>query len=355
MKKFINVDGKFGRGIIPFAHNPHYNPEVIKYDKMSFADRFREIGDDLTVTERTMLETFLTITSGGTMENSSFFEMLRWWALGNYDYREFLDLCLVFKLRCGQSGLARKIFDEAVSTGRLSYEFSTPISAVADEGSKVHVTARGGDRIFTARHTISTIPLNVLHNISWSPPLLLKKREASRLGHVNQVSKVHVEVANPALRTFSGFQETGSLTYCFGDGMTPAGNTHLVAFGSSIEGRHLQPEDNAEATVEAWRKFAPREFGDNIKRVVFHNWHRDEFSRGAWEWLRPGMATTFLDDLRKRQGRILFGSADWAMGWRGFIDGAIEDGARVAMDLVTELRETQEAKYSLDALFLPRL
>lgn len=50
------------------------------------------------------------------------------------------------------------------------------------------------------------------------------------------------------------------------------------------------------------------------------------------------MATKYLDDLRKRQGNIVFASADWAIGWRGFIDGAIEDGARAAMEVKKELQ-----------------
>lgn len=50
------------------------------------------------------------------------------------------------------------------------------------------------------------------------------------------------------------------------------------------------------------------------------------------------MATKYLDELRKRQGNVLFASADWAVGWRGFIDGAVEDGARAAQVLAVELR-----------------
>ena len=30
-------------------------------------------------------------------------------------------------------------------------------------------------------------------------------------------------------------------------------------------------------------------------------------------------------------------SADWALGWRGFIDGGIEDGARAAKEVKDEL------------------
>jgi hypothetical protein len=61
MKKFINVDRNVGRTLIPFPHDPHYNPDVAIYDNTSFADRLAEIGDGMTLIERTALEGFLPV------------------------------------------------------------------------------------------------------------------------------------------------------------------------------------------------------------------------------------------------------------------------------------------------------
>ncbi|KAF7560410.1 hypothetical protein G7046_g3749 [Stylonectria norvegica] len=343
VRKFINVDGKFGRDLLPFPHNPHFNPDVIHYDKMSFADRFAQIEDSMTPLEIQLLKTFLSVTSGGTMENSAFFEFLRWWSLNNYDLQELNKLCLTYKLRDGQSALARSIFDDAVATGNLTYQFNAPVAKVADCGTHIEVTTRAGET-FKARRAISTVPLNVLNAIEWSPPLLPGKREAAELGHVNHVTKVHAEVANPDLRSFTGWVWEGPLSWTFGDGTTPAGNTHMVAFGCSYEGIQLKlAEDGAKGALEAYKAFAPDQFRD-IRRLVFHDWNEDEFAKGTWEFLRPNMSTKYLDVLRKRQGNVLFASADWAMGWRGFIDGGIEDGAKAAMELALELRAAKAAK-----------
>ena len=35
--------------------------------------------------------------------------------------------------------------------------------------------------------------------------------------------------------------------------------------------------------------------------------------------------------MRASQGNIVFACSDWALGWRSFIDGAIEEGTRAAM------------------------
>ncbi|KAJ9657724.1 hypothetical protein H2198_004139 [Neophaeococcomyces mojaviensis] len=336
--KLVNVDGALGRKLMPMPGSPSLGKDEIfaKYDAMSLADRIAQL--DLTSTDKAILEGFLSITCGSKLEDASFGEMLRWWALNNYDMQLFMELCLTYKFRSGQSNFARKFFDEALSTGRLDYAFRAVTRSVTDDGTSVTVTT-GTDK-FRAKRVVCTIPLNCLKDVSFSPPLHPLKLEASKLGHVNQVSKTHVECANPELRSLSGTiaRPYDKLTYIFGDGTTPAGNTHLVSFGSSLDGVHLQAEDDVEDTKRAFRAFVPDNQMD-IKRVVFHNWSRDDFSKGAWEWLRPGMMSRkpYLDRLREKQGNVHFASADWAFLWRGFIDGGIEDGARVAMDVKTDL------------------
>lgn len=109
---------------------------------------------------------------------------------------------------------------------------------------------------------------------------------------------------------------------------------------------HLQAEEDIDETLAAWKSLLPPSMRDEeLKRVVFHNWHKDEFARGAWEWFKPGQVTKYLDALREKHGNVYFGSADWASGWRGFLDGGIEDGQRVAKDVMDDLkRASSETK-----------
>lgn len=335
MEKFHNVDGRMGRDAVPLPYDLDHNPVVEQYDKMSLADRMKEVEHDLSPLERELLEGILSINTGGTLENSSFLDMLRWWAVNNYDMGWYNALCLTYKLKLGQSDLARRVFEEALGTGKLEYCFDTPISSVEDCDLHVVVTSRSGQQ-FKARRVITTVPLNVLSSISFTPPLLPGKKEASDLGHVNHCTKVHAEVANPDLRSFSGWMHHRPLAMVSGDGTTPSGNTHLVCFGPSFDDVRLDPTANGgQDALDAIRNAAPEHIKD-IKRLVFHDWNADEFAKGTWEFLRPGMATKYMDSLRQRQGNMLFASADWATGWRGFIDGAIEDGGRVAKDINDE-------------------
>jgi monoamine oxidase len=74
-----------------------------------------------------------------------------------------------------------------------------------------------------------------------------------------------------------------------------------------------------------------------IMSQVFHNWSKDEFAKGAWFFSPPQLLSTSLEALRARHGNVLFANSDWAVGWRSFIDGAIEEGTRAAMTVKEEL------------------
>nr|KMM71003.1 amine oxidase [Coccidioides posadasii RMSCC 3488] len=330
VKKFVDVDGNLGRTVMPFPHTPTYNPDIAKWDKLSMADRIEQIKDDLTPAEKAALEGFVLLCSGGTPENTGFYDILRWWALGFYTYQGVIDTCSTFKFHCGQSGFARRFFDEAVASKKVSYIFGCPITSVKDDGKTVQVTVQNGDK-FIASRLICTIPVNVLGTIKFDPPLPEAKQQAIQAGQINQCSKVHAEVSDRDLRSWSAIAPYGKLINAFGDGTTPAGNTHIVAFGADLNPLH--PEDDVGATKAAFDHLASMD----IQRLVFHNWARDDYSRGAWCMFAPGVGTTFLETLRERHGNVLFANSDWATGWRGFIDGAIEEGARAAQMVQQEL------------------
>lgn len=70
--------------------------------------------------------------------------------------------------------------------------------------------------------------------------------------------------------------------------------------------------------------------------------HKDQYAKGTWAFLAVDTAVRYLDDLRAKQGNIFFASSDTALGWRSFIDGAIEDGTRAAKDIKDELAQEKE-------------
>lgn len=53
------------------------------------------------------------------------------------------------------------------------------------------------------------------------------------------------------------------------------------------------------------------------------------------------LLTNHLEDMRASHGRVFFANSDWAVGWRSFIDGAIEEGTRAALAVINELKRRQ--------------
>ena len=252
--KFVNIDGDHGKKVMPEPHNEFHNPEAATYDTLSVADRVKQIEHDLSPDERTALLSFVLLCSCGTPENSSFYEFLHWWALCNHSYQYCIEYLIKYKFRGGQSSFAIKFFEEALETGNLSYAFSAPVASVKNESSGVQITTRDG-QTFSGARLISTIPLNILNTVTFSPPLTTGKRAAADVGHVNKCAKVHAEVRNPELRSWTGVTyPNNKLLYSIADGTTPAGNTHLVAFGADYN--HLTPEKDIEETKKAVQNMA---------------------------------------------------------------------------------------------------
>ncbi|EWZ99672.1 Monoamine oxidase N [Fusarium oxysporum f. sp. narcissi] len=333
LEKLVNIDGQGGREALVFPHSANLGPTAAKYDRMSIAERLAEIQNDLTPNERICLEAFVLLCSGGTLETTSFYEFLHWWALSGYTYQGCIEYLVKYKFKGGQSSFSIRFFKEALASGNLTYSFNTPVASVKSGPAGVEVTARSGQK-FRALKMISAMPLNILNDVHFDPPLMPGKKAAADIGHVNQCTKVHAEVSDRDLRSMTSISYPhNKLSYGFGDGTTPAGNTHIVAFGG--QHNHFHPEEDIEKTKAAFQGFAPMD----IKRLVFHNWSKDEFAKGAWFFSQPGLLTDHLGNMRATQGNIIFACSDWALGWRSFIDGAIEEGTRAAMAVRSSLSE----------------
>ena len=137
--------------------------------------------------EEEIITTSLAVhMSGGNLENTGFFDLLRWWALCDYKPDGITEYGLAIKLKCGQTGLARHIFDDAAETGNLSVVFESPVMTIRDEGNVVIVESEKGT--FKAKKVVCTLPLNVLHETKFEPSLSMAKVEASKKGHVDKAA-----------------------------------------------------------------------------------------------------------------------------------------------------------------------
>lgn len=67
-----------------------------------------------------------------------------------------------------------------------------------------------------------------------------------------------------------------------------------------------------------------------VLEVASQDWTGDPLSGETWPMRRPVYLSQALPVFQKPQGRLLFAGSDYANGWGGFIDGAIESGLEAA-------------------------
>lgn len=334
-KIFMNYDGIDGRKLCPLPYSTLGNSrisfeQVQAVDKMSCRDRINQIKDQLSNDELALLESLVPHMCAGTVEDVSFLEMHRAQALQGFSPETFEEVWTLYKIREGQSALARRIFDDAARLG-LQYSFKTPIKSIIDRHGVVSLESESGES-FRARRVVNTIPLSVLHTIHFDPPLSPLRQEAMRIGHLNHLTKVHAEVEGD-LRGLRGCTWPGDLLYVYGDGFC-AGNksTRITSFAGDNRGK-LDPTKEPERLETALQRFHPMK----INKVIFHDWLSDPYSQAGPAWYRTGYLTKYLAELQSRHGNVLMANADWASGWRAFIEGAMEQGSLAADTVMNEL------------------
>lgn len=110
-----------------------------------------------------------------------------------------------------------------------------------------------------------------------------------------------------------------------------------MMFGHS---RKLADPTQTQHVISEYKKFQPE---GHVRGYLSHTWSSDPYAKGAWFCAAPAMATTSLKALQEPHGRVFMANSDWAQGWRGFIDGAIEQGARAASTVKFALQKEDTA------------
>ena len=102
------------------------------------------------------------------------------------------------------------------------------------------------------------------------------------------------------------------------------GETLVVMFGSDAS--RLDGTDR-QAVQDALAQWIP---DVQVIATASHDWVADPLSRETWPMLRTHQLTGALEELQRPEGRVVLAGSDYANGWMGFIDGAIESGMRAA-------------------------
>jgi len=303
------------REMFPRPHRPFDTGLPEKSDRVTAAEPLERIADPL---HRDLLDGFFATCVANLPREGAWVDLVRWYALSGHDFTNMNDASARYRLRDGTKAL----LDAMLADGKTPVRLGAPVSSVEQKAERVGVTLRNADEL-SARVVISTLPLNVLRDVSWSPALDARKLELSAQRHAGQSTKVHVLIEGEHNLMCLAPGES-PLNWLFTDEVGH-GRTHLVGLGPSAE--RLNVAETAQV-ASAVRRMLPNA---KVLKSFGYDWNADPYSRGTWCVLRPGQFRS-LPALQAPAGRVLFASADWANGWRGFIDGAIEQGLAAARE-----------------------
>ncbi|GAA6008800.1 flavin monoamine oxidase family protein [Rhodotorula paludigena] len=347
-KRFVDVDGQLGATVVAIPtqvmDGPLVNPELVeKYDRMSIADRIAEVRAKNICSERELayLIPWFVLSWGARPENASMLELIKWARHGENSFGMLASILWFYKFADGQSHFAKSFFDEAFESGNLCYSLETVVTKVEDRHGSVEVFTNKGS--YKAAKVVCTLPSNVAAKVQFSPPLSPLRQEAFSQKHVGQGHKIHSLFSKPEFRSGvwnawnePGHGETLELAAAFGDQTLKDGRVSVVSFGGGNSAQNVPSQDPTK--IKRWLTQVDPELEQPYLGSIWHEWIADPYAEGHWCMWGPGHYTKYFRELQKPHGNIEWASADWADGWKSFIDGAIEQGGKAAYRITKEWR-----------------
>lgn len=221
----------------------------------------------------------------------------------------------------------RSLLDAIATEIELDIRVDHRVISVVQTPDAVTLETAGGDAVVAAV-AILAVPLNVIRDIEFDPPLSPIKREIADAGHPGRMRKFWLLVENGPDDLAALAWGGRAFTYLASEGKRPEGQ---VMVGMSSVPADIGPTD-LDVIQHAVEELAP---GARVVAVETHDWLRDPFARGTWMCYRPGDMTRGHSELQRPEGRVIMAGADVASRWIGWIDGALESGFRAASEALS--------------------
>lgn len=209
-------------------------------------------------------------------------------------------------------------------------EISTPVARIEQDADGVRVTA-GDGRSWSAATAVVAVPIALWSEIEFEPPLPRDKLEAGRLNHPGRMKKTWMVVDGIPENLYASGWGT-DFVQVFPEAAEPDG---LVAIGMCAPPSGMDPHDPRAVEI-AMRQFAP---DARVLATDVHEWRQDPYAKGGWYVPPPGVLSTSHSALGRPEGRLSFAGADVAVRWIGWIDGALETGARAAREAERQIAD----------------
>jgi monoamine oxidase len=300
---------------LPLPHDPLlFGDKLDRFDRMTIAERVEEL--DLDQEEHDVLWAELESLAHGHLDDAGAVAVLRWHALSGGSLALTQQTGGRITFLNGTQSLVQAIATKAPYEIRLE----TPVAAVTQADGHVEVHTRAGETIEAGRVIVAT-PLNALGGIEFDPPLSERKRAAIELGQASRGVKIFIHARGKPVFA-NGIKPGHPFGYLDTEILYPDDTQLMIGFGYDAE---LCDASDLAAVQRQLDEIIP---GYEVIAAYAHDWLRDEFSRGTWAIHRPGWYTKYHAEMQRPEGGVLIAGSDFANGWAGFMDGAIESGLR---------------------------
>jgi monoamine oxidase len=307
------------REVFPLPFDPFHEEErVAALDGASMADRLKEL--DLSDEDYLLNHTMWSMHFNAPCDEGALTQGLRWAALGGWDWQRLLEACATYKPQGGMSNLIGKIAEDAQADVRLE----ATVTHIEQDAAGCRVRTEDGSE-YTGDAVILALPVNTLGEVEFDPPLSADKQAFAAEGQVSHGYKLWARVRGKQDPLIAVAAPPHPLTLIQAEYWDDDA-TVFVGFG--LESSALDIEDH-DAVQDALRVWMP---DVELEACTGHEWTTDRFSKGTWAMLRPQQLTKYLRAAQEPENRVLLAGSDFATGWGGFVDGAIESGIRAAVN-----------------------
>lgn len=218
--------------------------------------------------------------------------------------------------------------------------FNASVTSIAqdDKGVRVSFLVSGTQQVIAGDYIICTIPFTILRKIETTPRFSPEKQRAIEQLWYTSIARVCMQTKTRfwSNEELSGFATTDlPIMECWNLSYNQPGKRGmLLAYSSGEAARRIadmKEADRIAYTLEHMEKPFPgmREQFETGATVC---WDTEEWSRGAWAWLKPGQTGSLLPHIARPEDRIHF-AGDHTSAWSSWMQGALESGNRAAREV----------------------
>ncbi|HXG27669.1 MAG TPA: flavin monoamine oxidase family protein [Nevskiales bacterium] len=242
------------------------------------------------------------------------------------------------RIQGGAQAISEGLLRQAQEAG-AEIQFNTPVWGVDQHAAGVTALTESGN--FEAQRLVVALPPGQAAALQWTPALPARRRQLLQGMRMGSVIKCLLIYERPFWREagWSGEMicDEAPLRMTFDATPQHGRNGALVGFilgtEAAVWSERGQAARQAAATQQLVEYFGPQ--AATPLEYIDKDWCADPWSQGCYVALMPpGLMTRLGALLRQPLGRIHWAGTETATTWCGYMDGALESGARVAAEIL---------------------